>query len=311
MTKPRNEISYSMAIKGDTNSGKDALYNRFLENRYSDAYTPSGGKKDGLKKEASIDEMDTSIDLKVFVSEPMNTGGSKDRFGVDAILLVFDLTDPPALKRLTEQVDIIRKESPNTKIFLAGTKMDLVSKRVFDKEVVEAEARKLGLEGYIETSAKTGQNVQNISEMILKKIHPTKLMNVSEPILKEQKEIKFKDNELRHKLVDAIESYCENLKKEQMGMHPETGAHKIMTKRIKELEGLSKSLNLRDIPVIDQVKMMLQSTDRQPKKMNMFARMFSKSEKIIDNKKEPDRAFYTKLLDMANNAQTSTIQKRR
>ncbi len=52
--------------------------------------------------------------------------------------------------------------SPDIKIFLIGNKSDLEELREIDKETAEKYKKEYGLDYFIETSAKTGINVQEI-----------------------------------------------------------------------------------------------------------------------------------------------------
>ena len=58
--------------------------------------------------------------------------------------------------------DLKSNSSPDIKIFLIGNKSDLEELREIDKETAEKYKKEYGLDYFIETSAKTGMNVQEI-----------------------------------------------------------------------------------------------------------------------------------------------------
>jgi len=58
--------------------------------------------------------------------------------------------------------DLRQNSSPDTKVFLIGNKADLEESRVIQKEQGEKLKEEYGIEYFIEASAKTGFNVQEI-----------------------------------------------------------------------------------------------------------------------------------------------------
>ena len=58
--------------------------------------------------------------------------------------------------------DLRQNSSPDTKIFLIGNKADLEESRVIQKEQGEKLKEEYGIEYFVESSAKTGFNVQKI-----------------------------------------------------------------------------------------------------------------------------------------------------
>ena len=52
--------------------------------------------------------------------------------------------------------------NPDAKVFLIGNKQDLEESRVVSKEEGEKYAKELGINSFMETSAKTGFNAQNV-----------------------------------------------------------------------------------------------------------------------------------------------------
>jgi len=86
--------------------------------------------------------------------------------GAHGVVLVFDLTDPSSFKRVQVWMnDIKRYSSEHIPVLLVGNKHDLVDTRVVDYNVAKAFADQLGVE-YMETSAKTGQGVEDVFQRL-------------------------------------------------------------------------------------------------------------------------------------------------
>jgi Ras-related protein Rab-5C len=84
---------------------------------------------------------------------------------------VYDVTRKDSLKCVKEWVDDVRKGAPEVLLYLVGNKVDLKDDRIVQKAEAEKVAKKLGMLGYLETSAKEGTNIhtlfQTISELLL------------------------------------------------------------------------------------------------------------------------------------------------
>eukprot|EP01050_Picozoa_sp_SAG11_P014674 SAG11_NODE_1833_length_4189_cov_20.714914_2_plen_904_part_00 len=76
------------------------------------------------------------------------------------VLLVYDITRRDTFNRLQSWLDDIRYRKPNMVITLVGNKTDLEHRRQVAFEEGERFAQEHGLAGFLETSAKTGHNVE-------------------------------------------------------------------------------------------------------------------------------------------------------
>ena len=87
----------------------------------------------------------------------------------DGCLLVFDLTDKTSFNILQGYLDEIKEQTQETFVcLLIGNKKDQKSKReVTQKEVEELMNRERKIIGYLEVSAKSGENVQQGFEALL------------------------------------------------------------------------------------------------------------------------------------------------
>ncbi|KAK8834590.1 Ras- protein Rab-31 [Tritrichomonas musculus] len=77
-------------------------------------------------------------------------------------LLVFDVTRPDTIKSLDYYADILHEREPGCFIAVVGNKIDLHSERKISRDEGEMYTRRIGSSFYIETSALTGEGVQEL-----------------------------------------------------------------------------------------------------------------------------------------------------
>lgn len=159
---------------GAGGSGKTALVNRFLTHKFSEEYIVTIGSQFAVKTV----EIEAANGRNVIVKLLVWDLAGQQRFdfirgsyyrGSKGALLVFDTTrkstwiDLP--KWIKETEDALGERIP---IILIANKVDLIEHRIVTREMAEEFVREHNLTGYLETSALSGQNVEEAFSMLAK-----------------------------------------------------------------------------------------------------------------------------------------------
>lgn len=95
--------------------------------------------------------------------------------GAHGIGIVFDLTDERSFENIESWVEEIGQYGDETvDSIVIGNKSDLVEKRVISRERAEALSKKMGMK-YVETSAKTAENVTEAFVTMARSIYESSL----------------------------------------------------------------------------------------------------------------------------------------
>lgn len=166
---------------GDLGVGKSCLVLRYTEDVYTENYISTIGVDFKLR---TILVNDKKINTQVWdVSGQDRYRRNLSAFGTHALIMVFDLTDQVSFINIKT---ILADELPptsETTIILVGTKADAISQRVVESHEVKKfiNSSKYNISAYIETSAKTGENVDKVFEtaaqLVLKRILPAEPMD--------------------------------------------------------------------------------------------------------------------------------------
>jgi small GTP-binding protein len=176
------EYSFKIIVIGPAAVGKSSLIRRFVENKFSLLYKFTIGV-DFLTKEVKYEPNETA---KLIIWDI----GGQDRFktlrrnfydGTHGALVVFDLSRTQTFPKIKEWIsDFRRTIEEDVPIIIIGNKLDLVSEigKVIDRNEVHQFAEKVGAL-LIETSAKTGENVEEAFVKLTQKI----IKNISNSLL--------------------------------------------------------------------------------------------------------------------------------
>ncbi|KAL7675407.1 hypothetical protein ACOME3_001667 [Neoechinorhynchus agilis] len=170
---------YKVIMVGSGGVGKSALTLRYMYEEFVEDYEPT--KADSYRREVVLDGEKVQIDI-------LDTAGQEDYAGIrdaylrsgEGFLLVFSLTDPESfevINELREQIVRVKKGDESVPSILVGNKVDLTpEKRSVHRSDAEARANQWHMK-YIETSAKTKENVELAFSEVMREIRAWKQHN--------------------------------------------------------------------------------------------------------------------------------------
>ena len=172
-----NTNVFKILTIGDGGVGKTSILRRYVENKFLKHHLSTIGI-DFLSKTLKI--KDKEIKLKIW-----DTAG-QERYrqitshiykDADGIILVFDVTSEESFNQITDWMEQIKNNVSKEEInlILIGNKCDLAD-RMVEKERGEEMAEKLKIK-YFETSALTGQGINEAFEELAKQIFKNKNPN--------------------------------------------------------------------------------------------------------------------------------------
>jgi small GTP-binding protein len=167
MTRPT--IQKKVCLLGDFAVGKTSLIRRFVEGRFDDRYLSTIGVKIS-RKPLEMDEYTLNLLIwDLAGGDDFSKAGASYLRGAVAALIVCDLTRPETLAGYEYYTDQMRQINPGSTLIFAGNKADLTEERAITEE--EIQALTTSLEGpYLETSAKTGFQVEDAFQLMAQKI---------------------------------------------------------------------------------------------------------------------------------------------
>jgi len=164
---------YKLVLLGDASVGKSCLVVRFAKGDFSEYQEPTIG--------AAFMTQSVQLPEQTVKFEIWDTAG-QERYrslapmyyrGASAAVIVYDITSRDSFDGAKSWVHELQgvNRSDNLVIALAGNKADLAERkeREVDPEVAQAYAKDMGI-FFLETSAKTGQNVKDVFEEIARRL---------------------------------------------------------------------------------------------------------------------------------------------
>ena len=173
MSSPKKKFVLKVLTAGDGGVGKTTLLHRYVSNRFIADTSMTIGVQFHLKN-ITFGGVECTLQLWDF--------GGQERFrfllptyasGAKGALLLFDLTRMQTTFSLENSwLPIVRKEDTNLPVVLMGTKLDMVDPTYpsIDENYAPDFVRDNRLHGYIQTSSKTGERVEEAFRMLVKTI---------------------------------------------------------------------------------------------------------------------------------------------
>ena len=168
-----SRVVLKIITAGDGGVGKTTLLYKFVEDRFIENTAMTIGVQIH-SKELQVGQVQCTLQIWDF--------GGQGRFqfilpaymmGAKGALLLFDLSRASTTKGLKQTwLKIMRNSNRDLPLLLVGTKKDMVdpSFPAIEENFGSRFAKENGLEGYIEVSSKTGENVEEGFRQLVTKI---------------------------------------------------------------------------------------------------------------------------------------------
>ena len=159
-----------LLIVGDSTVGKTNFIMRFISDKFNESYMTTSGI-DLKSKDIEIKNKNIRIQIWDTAGQEKYRAITRNLFlKVLGVLIIYDITNEKSYNNLKTWVELIREDcGSHMQIIIVGNKCDLDSERKINQEEVMKYAKKEKIE-YIETSCKTGENVQKAVKTICEKI---------------------------------------------------------------------------------------------------------------------------------------------
>ncbi|MHA1730363.1 MAG: Rab family GTPase [Promethearchaeota archaeon] len=161
---------FKILVAGEGGVGKTTLLLKYVNGTFVADTSMTIGINFHVKN-INVGGIETSLQLWDF--------GGQERFrfmlpsytlGAKGALLLYDCTRFSTLENLKEWTEICRTHDKDLPIMFVGTKVDLVDQRSVEADYAKSFMEDLNMFDYIEVSSKTGQNVEEAFEQIVRKI---------------------------------------------------------------------------------------------------------------------------------------------
>jgi small GTP-binding protein len=166
------DLSYKIILIGDSGVGKSCLTMRGTKNNFEEYYSPTVGFDFFV---FNIRVNDKNIKLQIWDTcgqEAYKSLISSFYRNATLAIVAYAINNEQSFKNIEAWLNEIKTQAnPETKIFLIGTKIDLNEERRIPTEMAKNFSKEHGFNYFIETSAKTGVNAQEVFIQAAKQLY--------------------------------------------------------------------------------------------------------------------------------------------
>ena len=199
---------FKLIVIGDSGIGKSCLMHRMCHNEFTDDHEVTVGVEFGS---ILVKIKDIAFKLQIWDTAGQESFQSITKIfyrGAHGVLLTYDMTSLDSYMNLQHWFSEIKNQSePDALIFLVANKKDKETEREVSTAKGESFAREKGLHGFFETSAKTGEGVEDTFISAAKMLFKMHYRSIREKQLK-QKQPREKRVQIRSGNKSTASSGC-------------------------------------------------------------------------------------------------------
>ena len=169
---PNFDLSFKLIIVGDSGVGKSCLSIKASRNYFEDFYSPTVGFE-FLSFNVKVEDKIVKLQIWDTCGQEVYRSLISSFFrSASLAIIVYSIDSEESFNNIEKWLNDIKTQSnPDIKIFLVGNKADLEDKRKISHEEGEKLSNDHKFSYFMETSAKTGFNVQNVFIEAAKKLY--------------------------------------------------------------------------------------------------------------------------------------------
>lgn len=166
---PRRYI-FKVVLLGDYAVGKTCIVQRYISDTFDEDYKATLGVdicsqqlrfgKDEIQLQ--IWDLSGQTDFELLRTQYLN--------GSDCAVIVYDVTRPSSLENIQVWIREAHTQLPSLPIVLVGNKADLDEERRVSQKQAQQSANEHGMLFYLETSAKSGENVDRLFHQLAQRL---------------------------------------------------------------------------------------------------------------------------------------------
>ncbi len=171
------DLQYKILVLGESSVGKTSLLVRYTEDKFENTVQTIG--VDVKNKYVMYENKKIQLELWDTAGQERFKGIAQNYFrAANGVILVFDITNKESFNKLKFWINEGKTNiGQDTELIIAENKIDLEESRAVTKEAIKEFGKKTNLD-ILPTSAKTGEGVNEIILMLVKKLFSNKKIGI-------------------------------------------------------------------------------------------------------------------------------------
>ena len=171
------DLQYKILVLGESSVGKTSLLVRYTEDKFENTVQTIG--VDVKNKYVIYENKKIQLELWDTAGQERFKGIAQNYFrAANGVILVFDITNKESFNKLKFWINEGKTNiGQDTELIIAENKIDLEDSRAVTKEAIKEFGKKTNLD-IMPTSAKTEEGVNEIIQMLVKKLFSNKKIGI-------------------------------------------------------------------------------------------------------------------------------------